>query len=222
MRLPSPVSRIVRQTPLDRWILDWAESRAQRQALEAWLARDKAGAPPHRIKQQVVAAYAKAFGLRTLIETGTYTGAMPWALRDAFDRIVTIELDEALWRRARNRFGRMPQVRCELGNSADVLPRVLGEIHAPCLFWLDGHYSGKGTAHGPLASPLVRELELILDHPSEGHVILIDDARHLTGRDGYPTLEDLEALFRVRRPTWTCVVRNDIVRAHPPLDASLP
>ena len=52
---------------------------------------------------------------------------------------------------------------------------------------------------------------MILDHHIKGHVILIDDARDFTGREGYPRLSTLLAHFE-DDPEYRAEVSADIIR----------
>jgi hypothetical protein len=97
------------------------------------------------------------------------------------------------------------------GDSAVLLPRVLTGLTGPALFWLDGHYSGPGTARGAKDTPLEAELAAITSHPLAGHVVLIDDAREL-GQGDYPAVSEIERWVRARWPRATVEVREDIVR----------
>lgn len=191
---------------IDRW--------CQARALRAWEANGRAVPPPHAVKRSTVRAYARAFGLDTLIETGTYLGAMIKSTRDIFRTIISIELDPHLYERARQRLSDPGHITILNGDSAEVLPRVLAGIRSPCLFWLDAHHSGMLTACGKLESPVTLELECILSHPVAGHVVLIDDAHAFLGRGGYPTLGELQAMVATYRPTWLMEVADDIIRLH--------
>ena len=44
------------------------------------------------------------------------------------------------------------------------------------------------------------------------HVLLIDDARCFTGKDGYPTLDELKSYLNKQSVSYTFAVENDIVR----------
>ena len=147
--------------------------------------------PDHRDvpKRALLRETARAHGLRTLIETGTYMGETSWALRHEFDRIETVELEPTLARLAAIRFGRTRNVRVHEGDSAEVLPRILAELAEPALFWLDAHPSTDRTARGT-EIPLRRELAAIAEHPVAGHVVLVDDLQFM-GTPGYPTTEEL-------------------------------
>lgn len=172
--------------------------------------------PPPQVKQDVVKRYARKFGPRAFIETGTYLGQMIEAVKTEFDSVISIELDEQLWLAAKQRFENDPHVQILLGDSTYVLPEVLEELNQPALFWLDGHFSGGVTALGTKSTPIVEELNHIFDHRVKDHVVLIDDARDFIGRSDYPSLRWMRRFTAERRPTWSFEVGEDIIRLSPP------
>jgi hypothetical protein len=180
--------------------------------LRSWSDAGRPMPPPHAVKQEIVASVATSFGLRTLIETGTYLGDMVQSQRENFDLIYSIELGVELSRRAERRFRRAAHIRIIQGDSGVVLPVLLREITVPCLFWLDGHYSGGITAQGIVDSPVLSELRTILAHPLRNHVILIDDARCFDGTHGYPTLQQLERLVSTTRSDVSLSTYDDVIR----------
>ena len=181
-----------------------------------WTERPVPGAPPpHVVKERIVEQYAEAFCPTILIETGTYLGDMVWAMRHRFLRIISIELSERLSDQARKRFSQYSNVEVVCGDSGTVLQQVLSEIRTPCLFWLDGHYSGGSTACANTNTPVQRELEAIFAHSIEGHAILIDDARCFNGGDGYPSIDEVHRNVAGRFPDYAFSVRNDVIRIHP-------
>jgi len=199
--------RLARRTPLYRSVIHALQRREER----AWRAAGKPGAPPPAAKQDVLLEHAQRAGLRTLVETGTFRGDMVFAMLPHFDRIVSIELDAALHARARTLFAQEPKVELLQGDSGALLPQVVASLRAPALFWLDAHYSGGITARGALDSPIVRELETVLGSPHP-HVVLIDDAADFTGKDGYPTLDELRTYLSKRDPSLRMEVADNIVR----------
>ena len=134
--------------------------------------------------------------------------------RHGFRRILTIELDSDLARRAVKRLARYPNIEVVEGDSARILPRVLSGLSEPALFWLDGHFSGTGTARGERETPLLHELEAIGRHPVPGHVLLVDDAR-LLGSGDYPSLEEIRQRVAPFQAGGEVVVADDIVRCTP-------
>jgi hypothetical protein len=181
--------------------------------LENWEQSGRPLPPPDLWKQRVVKEYADRFSLKLLIETGTYLGEMVFAMRDQFNRIISVELDKVLYLRAVLRFLKLRHIRILHGDSARVLPRILRSLREPALFWLDAHYSGGITARGKKETPIVEELMAILAHDIKEHVILIDDARCFDGAGDYPTLGTLRSL--VARSDLALEVRDDIIRIHP-------
>lgn len=182
--------------------------------LRQWERNGKLVPSPHLIKQRTVREYAERFSLNTLIETGTYRGEMVSAMRRSFRQIFSIELDPVLFEQAQERFSSRPHITILQGDSNQILPEILTAINTPCLFWLDAHYSGGTTARGDLETPVIQELELILNHPVKTHVILIDDARCFVGQNDYPKLDTLEAMLLKSRSGWIFEVKDDIIRIH--------
>jgi len=119
-----------------------------------------------------------------------------------------------LYERARKKFSKFDYISIVQGDSGEVLSVILADIKQPCLFWLDGHYSGGDTAKGRLETPILQELHCVLTHSIEGHVILIDDARLFTGQNNYPTVGEIQELVFKRHPDWRFEVKHDIIRIH--------
>lgn len=168
--------------------------------------------PPHVVKQLVVLRYQQARKFSTFIETGTFTGEMVAAMRPHFQRLVSIELSPEIHRAAVQRFAGDPGIELLSGDSALMLPRVLERLGDPALFWLDGHFMGGVTARGEKDSPVSAELRALLSHHVRGHVVLIDDARLFSGRDGYPTISNLVAWIERERPGSDVRIEDDIVQ----------
>jgi hypothetical protein len=183
-------------------------------AIQSWHRNGEPVPPPYAVKRQTLREYGRRFGLRMLVETGTFYGDTSFALRNDFDRIVTIELDRALYERASGRLKAYPHITLLQGDSGKLITRVLAEVSEPVLFWLDAHYSGGFTARGDLDSPIFAELDAILTHSIRNHVILIDDARDFTGQGGYPTLPRLHEYVQAKRPDLTIETRSDVIRIH--------
>ncbi len=177
-----------------------------------WIKRGKTGPAPHICKQATIRGYAKKYGLKTLVETGTYLGSMVNAMKGEFDEIISIELDQKLSEMARRRFAHYGHISIIQGDSARILPKLLLARKNRCLFWLDGHYSGGITAKGARETPIVQELLEILRHPVDGHVVLVDDARDFNGERDYPTLAEIRQLIGEHRPDWKIEVKDDIIR----------
>jgi hypothetical protein len=158
------------------------------------------GLPPPRAKRRHL---LRLFGERRhecFVEAGTYRGDTVAFFLPHARRIVSVEMDEALWGAAARRFSGHPHVEVVLGDAEQEIPRIVAAITEPALIWLDGHYSGEGTAHGEHAEPAVAILERLgaVGVPA-GTTIVVDDLR-LFGR--VPEFPSLESLVSVARSTW--------------------
>jgi hypothetical protein len=168
---------------------------------------------PHLLKQKVVRDYGERFKLRTLVETGTYYGEMVFAMKRRFDQIYSIEFAPELAERAQRKFARQPHIKILCGDSRTVIPEVLGLLTAPALFWLDAGYYGWVGKQGD-QQRLSSELEMILS-ARFSHIILLDDARGLTGRDGVPSVRDVTTDVESKYPNRSVEVKHDIMRITP-------
>ena len=175
-----------------------------------WILRGRPPRSPHLLKQKVVREYGEKFGLKTLVETGTYYGEMVTAMRKRFDQIYSIEYVPALAERATRKFAHEQHIRIFCGDSRVVMPEVLALLQGPALFWLDAGYYGWVGKQGD-QQRLSAELEMILSHPHP-HIILLDDARGLTGRDGIPSVCDVKAYVESKFPRRSVTVQYDIMR----------
>lgn len=168
---------------------------------------------PDLVKQAVVKEYGQKFNLGTLVETGTYLGFMVSAVQNDFSKIISIELDPLLSRRAQNKFKPFKHISIFEGDSAEVLPWLLKGLSEPALFWLDGHYSGPGTASAVHSeTPILEELESILNRNVAEDVILIDDAHDFNGSKGYPTVSELRSFIYSKAPHLDFKVEDSIIR----------
>jgi hypothetical protein len=175
-----------------------------------WILRGRPSRSPHLLKQKVVREYGKKFGLTVLVETGTYYGEMVASMRRHFERIYSIEYVLELAERATRKFAGDQHVRIVCGDSRVVMPEVLALLKGPALFWLDAGYygwAGERTDDQRLSA----ELEMILSHPYP-HIILLDDARGLTGRDGIPSVSDVKAYVESKFLQRSVEVEYDIIR----------
>jgi len=175
-----------------------------------WILRGRPARSPHLLKQKTVREYGEKYGLKTLVETGTYYGEMVAAMKGRFDRIYSIEYVAELANRARKKFARYPHIRIFCGDSRVVMPEVLALLKGPALFWLDAGYYGWVGKQGD-QQRLSAELEMILSHPYP-HIILLDDARGLTGQNGIPSVADVKSYVESRFPQRQVDVQFDILR----------
>lgn len=161
------------------------------------------------------------------VETGTFQGRSAlWASKH-FDAVYTIEKSDALFALHEEGLAQLPGVKPLHGDSRAVLPGVLAQLGARrALFWLDGHWSGEGTAGADDECPLLGELACLSGR--ERDLILIDDARLFLGAPprpyqpaAWPNIADiLEALPGSGR-RWFVQIVDDVIFCVPSQDAGL-
>jgi SAM-dependent methyltransferase len=164
-------------------------------------------------------ALRRAFTTTTFVETGTYLGdTAAWAA-ERFERVVTIEAFEPLFRAVAERFASLAHVERHLGDSPKVLKEIVASLDRPALFWLDAHWSGAGTAGETAECPLLAEIASIDESPHR-HIILIDDARLFMAPpppphrvEDWPDLKRVtDALLRLDPDGLVAIVDDVIVR----------
>lgn len=165
---------------------------------------------PFHEKIRIILLYARARTPAILVESGTLHGDTLAAVREEFGALHSIELQDSLYKAAVARFKADNKISIHQGDSGDILNGVIATISNPVVFWLDGHYSGLGTAKGSQDCPIWRELNAIISRGNPRDVVLVDDARLYGQRQSYPTLtainEELQAAF----PNCSLTVHNDI------------
>ncbi len=165
-------------------------------------------------KRREIVAWAQFSGYDVFVETGTNLGLTTEVASRHFQKCITIELDEGLYKDACKKFKDTPNVKVYRGDSADVLPKLLEDIDQPTVFWLDAHFPKKTGEKAKAVSPIKYELEAIFDHPVKDHVILIDDARKFIGLLGFPTIRELNSFVIKNGGGYQMRINNDIIRIY--------
>jgi hypothetical protein len=207
--LPSKYSGLLVEYKIQKEAKAW--SREQLILQEQWRKDRNFVPPPHIAKQEMIVKYADRFNISVFVETGTYMAYMIDAMKDRFRELYSIELSKTLYGRAVNKFTTRPNIHFLNGNSGIELPRLLAKLKQPCLFWLDGHYSGGVTAKADVETPIILELGAILDHAINEHVVLIDDARLFNGTNDYPTIDQLRTFLKKFPSDFLFEIEQDII-----------
>ncbi len=150
---------------------------------------------PHSLsKLRNIDALRRKTGARTFVETGTYLGVTAARCARLFEKVVTIELDPELTRKAKQYLGRFPNVEVIEGDGLAVLPEVLarGDVRDVLVF-LDGHFSGGVTARGDIPEPAVLEVDVLARFRDRIRAIVVDDFRCFGVEDGFPSKAELLA-----------------------------
>lgn len=193
-----------------------------REILE-WTITQQPPNPPFVLKVLNLFRCMHGRGYRNFVETGTFQGDTAARMAAFGFEVCTIELSEELHRRAVERFAGQPKVRCMQGDSAEMLPGVVAGLTQPALFWLDGHYSGEGTAKAAVETPVLAEIACLATERVRRPELIdrcslyIDDIR-LCGSGDYPRLSVLLDLIAAGFPNHGCSVVNDTLRVEPALD----
>jgi hypothetical protein len=209
------MKRITKDTPFYHPLRNILRNYIEKKRVIEWEKNGKPVPPPHSIKQQAIRDYAKNYGIKILVETGTLHGDMIEAMRKDFDHLYSIELDEKLYKDAQKRFSGINHIEIIHGDSGVQLEFLLKNITQPALFWLDGHYSGGVTAKGEKSCPIYAELHYILVTSNYGHVIIIDDACCFGSDPDYPNMEELSNFVKAKNPNLAIVVQDNIIRITP-------
>ncbi len=191
----------------------WYKNRITRRInIKRWEALGRPLPPPHQYKQLVVEKVAKENGLKCLLETGSFLGHMIEAQKKNFEQILSIELDETLYKNVQEKFTSTKHIKIYQGDSSEKLSMMLDTISGKTvLFWLDGHFSGPFTARGTKICPIYEELNQIFKYKFPGMYILIDDARLFVGADDYPTMAELDQFIKKKNSELQLKVANDII-----------
>ncbi len=178
------------------------------------------------LKQEFLERLKNAFKIETFVETGTYLGNTTDEASWVFPIVHSIELSHELASSAKARFASQEHVHIHEADSGNCLIDLTPTLQEPILFYLDGHYSGPGTAKGEENAPLLRELKAIALAKKSESVILIDDIRLFqasktaeaiqgTAMDNLPDLEDIvKALLKIN-PKYEICFLGDTLLAFP-------
>jgi hypothetical protein len=163
------------------------------------------------VKLALIARTRHEHGLKVFVETGTFRGEMIHTQREHFDKLISIELSEALFQACCARFARDPKVQLHQGDSGIKLGEVAGSLAEPALFWLDAHYSRGDTAGAGKDAPILKELSSIVPRNQPKDAILIDDARLFGLKSDYPKLETIRAFAAESLPHHAFSVQSDVI-----------
>ncbi len=176
-----------------------------------WFINGRPEPLPAFAKRRFLKKIARKSKINIFIETGTFNGATVKSMKPFFKKIISIEVFPEFVNSAKEKFKRDDNIEIIEGDSGILLSKILFDINEPVFFWLDGHYSGEGTGKGALETPIIKEIESILNHKIKNHLILIDDARCFNGTSDYPKLEDFFNFVKRLNPSVSYEVKKDMI-----------
>jgi hypothetical protein len=169
--------------------------------------------PPQSIKLEILKKNIPSPCPAVFVETGTYYGATVEAMKSLYKNLISIEVNEALYLKACDRFKGDANVRIVHGDCVREMPVILSQIQEPAVFWLDGHYSGGETGLGEVEDPILISLDQIAVHPVKDHTIFVDDARTFDGREGRPDISEVFNRLKKINNQYVIRVMSDIIVA---------
>ncbi len=131
--------------------------------------------------------------IKLCIETGTHRGwgAERWAA--FFDRVITIELSEELFKYCKETYD-LKNVKFLQGSSYEVLGNIINEVTSPYFLFLDAHGSGGDTTFdnnvGRYGSPVIKEIQAVKKNLPE--IIAVDDLSDFENIPSYPTPAEIK------------------------------
>ena len=159
------------------------------------------------------------FKNRYLVETGTYLGdGIATALLNGFENVISYDVFPPAIVKASLRFKDYPNVKILYKSSIDMFDEIK-DINEPITFWLDAHYSsGNSYYDANCFYPLLKELEIISNHPIKTHTICIDDRRLMKKTDEETpdnigvTEEEVISAFKKINPNYKIEYRDGCIK----------
>lgn len=189
-------------------ILNWGRNKrslepTRRAAAFLWFRGDYLlASPPAIAKQRHLLRVLNARRHRIFVEAGTYKGETTAFFRRHVDQVISVELHDELHAAAKQRFANHRNVTLIHGDSLVEIPKIVAGCATPPLVFLDGHFSGNGTAEGEEQEPAKSTLRRLANVTPAGSTIVIDDLRMFgSGLLGYPELDAITAAARAAFPT---------------------
>lgn len=169
----------------------------RRAAAYAWFHGEYLVSPPAIAKQRHLLHALQARGHRIFVEAGTYRGETTAFFVPHVDQVISVELHDGLFAAAQQRFSHETKVTLVHGDSLVEIPKVVANCPTPPLVFLNGHFSGAGTAEGEEMEPAESTLRRLADVTPAGITIVIDDLRLFgSGLAGFPELDAITSAAR--------------------------
>ena len=179
---------------------------------------DSVGSKHLGVDEKITLELQRETGIDSFIETGSFKGGTSAWAANHFRHVITIEgMPGRWWKTWNNTLGQLSNVATLLGESGDLLPRILSVLQVPAIFWLDAHYCTTNhdeQKQGLSVCPVMHELLAINAHAcAHLHVIMVDDARLFGIEKGWPREDVL--LSELRKYDRQCILYEDVWYAIP-------
>jgi len=149
-------------------------------------------------------------GASTVIEIGSFYGVTSKRLSYLFNKVITVEIDDALHIAASKRCKNRKNIELIKGDGKKVLFEISPIVENAVLF-LDGHYSGGITGHGDEPEPVLEELDAIYENIDNFSAVVVDDFRLFGVENGWPKKSEVLEKAEKILPSnlWVHYVLND-------------
>lgn len=128
------------------------------------------------------------YEIKNFVETGTGAAEVVRSVCNINKtlNVHTIEIIEEIYNKNKVSFSYLENVNWHLGQSSDVLPKILPQLKGNTLFWMDAHFPGADFGMATYGDeldlkkrlPLQSELEIIVNtRDVKNDVFVIDDLR---------------------------------------------
>jgi hypothetical protein len=170
---------------------------------------------PKRLVEKII----QLFPIENFVETGTYKGDSSFWAAAYFKNVYTIEIDSDISKSTSERPDCPLNIKFYIGNSRNVLPKLVDELEGSSLFWLDGHWcfdAGGKDAECPLLDE-IQALKNLIDP-----IIFIDDARCFLGplplphkAEDWPSIDKIFSLLKSLFPNNYTTIQDDVIMCVP-------
>src|SRR3981081_198889 len=89
--------------------------------------------------REIVLKFKEKAAIKNFVETGTFKGNTSFWAAVHFEKVYTIEIDPAISKSTASRPDCPKNIDFKIGNSKDVLPKLIDQLKGRSIFWLDGH-----------------------------------------------------------------------------------
>lgn len=166
-------------------------------AAYGWIHGNHLVSPPAIAKQSHLLNMLRSRGHSIFVEAGTYMGETTAFFAQRVEQVFSVELHDGLFAAAERRFAKQPNVTLVHGDSLVEVPKIVASCQTPPLVFLDGHFSGAGTAEGMEMEPAESTLRQLSGVTPPGTTIVIDDLRLFgSGLAGFPQLDAISTAAR--------------------------
>lgn len=178
----------------------------------SWLCGQHLVSPSAAAKHRHLLRLFQARGHRIFVEAGTYKGATTEFFAKHSEQVISVELHDELYAAAQRRLAKLPNVKLVHGDALEAIPKAVAGCASPPLVFLDGHFSGPGTAKGKFEEPAERTLKPLARVSPPGTTVVVDDLRLFgSGLAGFPQLDEITRSARDAFPCATIRVGLDSV-----------